>query len=296
VHIDCANKEMDSREDAQAKIDAELDAALDALDDSSSDEENAETTSRKLSLSKVRDTDAQGITISSEPSLPSPPRPVMGPPRPPAASGNATVTPEKFLTDFMQQIMVREDGGEGDDDPFLGKLMQEMQTELRSELAQLGQEETLATPLTARASASASSPKKKPNKTSRAKARKGCKGSASSSQEEDIGRAFSNLMEDMAKIASLNEDEIETRTDGDLNNDEAENVFKSLMEGLSGTDGDMNADAVIDGMMEQLMSKDLMYEPMKQVADKFPLWLEGQRGILSGKDFEEYVQILPLKT
>ncbi len=45
-------------------------------------------------------------------------------------------------------------------------------------------------------------------------------------------------------------------------------------------------DAIVDGMMEQLLSKELMYEPMKQVADLFPAWLEANENILSESDLE----------
>ena len=45
--------------------------------------------------------------------------------------------------------------------------------------------------------------------------------------------------------------------------------------------GGLNPDAIVDGMMEQLLSKDLMYEPMKHVADQFPAWLEGKEDTLS---------------
>lgn len=48
--------------------------------------------------------------------------------------------------------------------------------------------------------------------------------------------------------------------------------------------GGLNPDAIVDGMMEQLLSKDLMYEPMKQVADQFPAWLEENKDILSEGD------------
>ena len=34
---------------------------------------------------------------------------------------------------------------------------------------------------------------------------------------------------------------------------------------------------VIDGVMRQLLSKDLMYDPTKQVCDKFPEWLSIHR-------------------
>ena len=34
---------------------------------------------------------------------------------------------------------------------------------------------------------------------------------------------------------------------------------------------------VIDGVMRQLLSKDLMYEPTKQICDKFPEWLANNK-------------------
>mmetsp|Transcript_33787 Transcript_33787/g.56490 ORF Transcript_33787/g.56490 Transcript_33787/m.56490 type:complete len:136 (-) Transcript_33787:52-459(-) len=43
----------------------------------------------------------------------------------------------------------------------------------------------------------------------------------------------------------------------------------------------------MDGMMEQLLSKDLMYEPMKQVTEKFPEWLQAQKGQLSQDEWEQ---------
>jgi peroxin-19 len=48
-----------------------------------------------------------------------------------------------------------------------------------------------------------------------------------------------------------------------------------------------NADAFMDGMMEQLLSKDLMYEPMKQVAEKFPDWLEKNKEQLTPQEWEQ---------
>jgi peroxin-19 len=44
--------------------------------------------------------------------------------------------------------------------------------------------------------------------------------------------------------------------------------------------GDLNPDSFVEGMMEQLLSKELMYEPMKHVADQFPDWLEGKKDSL----------------
>ena len=45
---------------------------------------------------------------------------------------------------------------------------------------------------------------------------------------------------------------------------------------------------VIDGMMRQLMSKDVMYQPVKQICDKFPEWLADNEPKLSTDDYERY--------
>lgn len=45
---------------------------------------------------------------------------------------------------------------------------------------------------------------------------------------------------------------------------------------------------VIDGVMRQLLSRDLMYEPIKQVCEKFPEWLALQRRNMSDTDYVNY--------
>lgn len=45
---------------------------------------------------------------------------------------------------------------------------------------------------------------------------------------------------------------------------------------------------VIDGVMRQLLSRDLMYEPVKQVCEKFPEWLALQRRNMSDTDYVNY--------
>ena len=37
----------------------------------------------------------------------------------------------------------------------------------------------------------------------------------------------------------------------------------------------------LTGMMEQLLSKDLMYEPLREVSDRFPAWIEANTELLS---------------
>ena len=72
-----------------------------------------------------------------------------------------------------------------------------------------------------------------------------------------------------------------------------DDFFKGMFEDFQSTMGEsmntdaFNPDAVIDGMMEQLLSKELMYEPMKQVTEKFPKWLEDQKCTISPEEYKQ---------
>eukprot|EP00605_Chrysophyceae_sp_TOSAG23-4_P000175 GSChrysophyteH1.ASY1.ANO1.209.1 assembled CDS len=45
---------------------------------------------------------------------------------------------------------------------------------------------------------------------------------------------------------------------------------------------------VVDGVMRQLLSKDLMYEPTRQICDKFPEWLALHKKNLAVAEYENY--------
>jgi len=41
-------------------------------------------------------------------------------------------------------------------------------------------------------------------------------------------------------------------------------------------------------MMKQLLSKDVMYEPIKQICERFPEWLAKHAESLSQADYDNY--------
>ncbi|ORY98056.1 Pex19 protein family-domain-containing protein [Syncephalastrum racemosum] len=51
---------------------------------------------------------------------------------------------------------------------------------------------------------------------------------------------------------------------------------------------------VLEGMMQQLMSKELLYEPMKDLAARYPTWLAENKDKLSQSDYEKYEKQLDL--
>ena len=116
-----------------------------------------------------------------------------------------------------------------------------------------------------KASGAKSSAKKAPSSSSSLPKSSG----ASNSAEADVDRAVQRLLSDMAKAGSGdNDDDAIPDLDALMNggNMEAmgEEMMESMMKELSAFGASGDADDVVDGMMRQLLSKELMYEPMKQ--------------------------------
>lgn len=64
---------------------------------------------------------------------------------------------------------------------------------------------------------------------------------------------------------------------------------KSGPEGL-GAGGDEDFSSMLLGMMEHLTNKDILYEPMKELHDKFPGWLETHAATTGKEDLERYME------
>ena len=45
---------------------------------------------------------------------------------------------------------------------------------------------------------------------------------------------------------------------------------------------------VLDGIMKQLVSKDVLYQPMKDICEKYPSWLEKEKDTLDSDDYRKY--------
>ncbi|EPQ63460.1 hypothetical protein BGT96224_5197B [Blumeria graminis f. sp. tritici 96224] len=59
--------------------------------------------------------------------------------------------------------------------------------------------------------------------------------------------------------------------------------------GLDGeADGEEDFSKVLLGMMEQLTNKDILYEPMKELDDKFPEWMEKNAEKVGDADLIRY--------
>lgn len=67
-----------------------------------------------------------------------------------------------------------------------------------------------------------------------------------------------------------------------------EDMMEEMMAQFEALGDKEDYNEVIDGVMRQLLSKDMMYDPTKQVCDKFPEWLAIHKAGLSEPEYNNY--------
>jgi peroxin-19 len=66
------------------------------------------------------------------------------------------------------------------------------------------------------------------------------------------------------------------------------NIMSSIMSEFDKMGSKQDTDTVIDSVMKQLLNKELMYEPMKEVCSRFPTYLASNKDILSNEEYIRY--------
>ncbi|KAI8973111.1 Pex19 protein family-domain-containing protein [Trametes punicea] len=70
--------------------------------------------------------------------------------------------------------------------------------------------------------------------------------------------------------------------------DGLEDIFSRLTGDLESTESEEELKGLLENMMSQLMSKEVLYEPLKELHDKFPSYLEENASKLSEEDKKRY--------
>lgn len=116
--------------------------------------------------------------------------------------------------------------------------------------------------------------------------------STSTEKSQTIDNSVENAIENL--VQGISQSQHENVSPKDLEQDLLQQLLQGMdLGGLHSNDDNVdglgNHDAILDGMMQQLVSKELMYEPMKQVADRFPQWLRQHEVSLSPEEKTRYV-------
>jgi peroxin-19 len=267
------------------EMDAILDAALDDLDD---DEEEGDDNIKGTILPESNDEPLEQTQFEpdtkEENTKPSPAavvepsdeidpdneKPKVAPSEPPnSIDSSANNNPDTQWFQSVLKDFIEAEDDDGDPDARLGQFMERVLSHLPSPKK---------------------NKKKGPKSPSPRKQQKGRNKNLGG--ESTVDETIHSLLEDMAK-ASMKGDSNTTTAGFEQEEELLKGMFQHL-QGAGGTGGEggigpdsFNADAMLDGMVESLLSKDLMYEPMKQVTELFPSWLEENR---SKVPLEEYQQ------
>ena len=67
-----------------------------------------------------------------------------------------------------------------------------------------------------------------------------------------------------------------------------EDIMKKMMGEFEKLGEKQDFQEIIDGMMRQLLSKEVMYEPMTEITKKFPKWLAENEDSLAKEDYERF--------
>ncbi|OBZ86849.1 Peroxisome biogenesis protein 19-1 [Choanephora cucurbitarum] len=96
--------------------------------------------------------------------------------------------------------------------------------------------------------------------------------------QETIGKTMNKLKDSSKEIDSSMAEE-------------SEDAFMAeLMKQMESLADNGEFEGVLEGMMSQLMSKDLLYEPMKDLSQKYPAWLETHEATTEKAELEKYRQ------
>lgn len=178
----------------------------------------------------------------------------------------------KKLQEEMEQLL-----GQGDFQKQFEDIMKEMSQEMGG-----------ANPLEAPAGPAAASDVK-PKSESKAKGTT----TSSKGETESSAKAEKSFQETIAKTMERMQSSFDTATSAAASSSQDDILAQMLASMESGgfgggEGGDEDFSKILMGMMEQLTNRDILYEPMKELDDKFPKWMEENKDKVDKEDLKRY--------
>uniref|UniRef100_A0A1J3GTH2 Peroxisome biogenesis protein 19-1 n=3 Tax=Noccaea caerulescens TaxID=107243 RepID=A0A1J3GTH2_NOCCA len=112
------------------------------------------------------------------------------------------------------------------------------------------------------------------------------KGNQKVSKEDHVAEALDKLREQTREtvkgLESISSKQQQPASDVD---DALVEDFLKQFENLSES---QDLESIVETMMQQLLSKDILHEPMKEIGARYPKWLKENEASLSKEDYERY--------
>ncbi|XP_050230375.1 peroxisome biogenesis protein 19-2-like isoform X2 [Mercurialis annua] len=110
------------------------------------------------------------------------------------------------------------------------------------------------------------------------------KGKQKAAKESHVSDALDQLRE-QAKEAVNELKSASARKPDDFSSDAMLDDWVKQFEDFSGT---QDMQSFVETMMQQLLSKEILHEPMKEIGERYPAWLKENKANLTTEDYERY--------
>jgi peroxin-19 len=110
---------------------------------------------------------------------------------------------------------------------------------------------------------------------------------SSTSSATDGPKSFQdNLSETLSRLQQSS-DKVQSEL-GASTGAEGGDMFEDMMKQLEQLPEGADFQSMLDSMLGELMSKDIMYEPLRDLADKYPSWLKVNKGKIADDHYQQY--------
>ncbi|KAL1211504.1 Peroxisome biogenesis protein 19-1 [Cardamine amara subsp. amara] len=113
------------------------------------------------------------------------------------------------------------------------------------------------------------------------------KGKQKISKEDHVAEALDKLREQTRETVKGLESISSSKQQPASDEDGMVEDFLKQFEDLTGS---KDLESIVETMMQQLLSKDVLHEPMKEIGARYPKWLKENEASLSKEDYKRYSQ------
>ncbi|KAG6596860.1 Peroxisome biogenesis protein 19-1, partial [Cucurbita argyrosperma subsp. sororia] len=114
------------------------------------------------------------------------------------------------------------------------------------------------------------------------------KGKQKVSKESHVSEALDKLREQTREAVKGLESVTGPKAGGDDFGQDA--LMEDWVKQFAEMAGSQNMESMVETMMQQLLSKEILLEPVKEIGERYPKWLEEHKASLSKEDYERYSQ------
>lgn len=97
---------------------------------------------------------------------------------------------------------------------------------------------------------------------------------------------LSDTLEELTQQTRQTLEQLNTAGDDEAMGERLVESIVKQFEALGGSSQDMQS--IMDTVMQQLLSKDILHEPMKEIGERYPKWLDANKLKLSKDDYSRY--------